>query len=241
MSSLIVDFNEAESYEQISLLEREDGLKLINIVAPKGGSKVLDIGCGTGYHSKVIADLVGAEGSVVGIDPDTERLRLAKEKYSANNIEYLEGSAEDLPGCGYDLVFSNHVLHWCNDIDMVFRQVASKLKTGGIFAFMCITQQSARPDILSDELRRAFTFSTINEEIVKNLALSCNFSQKMMEFHEYKQVFENVHDVIKFIMTHSHGKFDETHFNIPALMKLFENGKLVFKDPIMTCILSKDT
>ena len=71
MSSLIFDFNEAEAYVHLSLLEREDGLKLVNIAAPKESSKVLDIGCGPGYQSKVIADLVEAEGKVVGIDPDT--------------------------------------------------------------------------------------------------------------------------------------------------------------------------
>ena len=111
MSSLIFNFNKAESYVHLSLLVREDGMKLIYTAAPKEGSKVLDIGCGTGNHSKVIADLVGAEGKLVGIDPDTERLRLAKEMYSASNIEYLERSAEDIPGGRYDLVFSNHVLH----------------------------------------------------------------------------------------------------------------------------------
>ena len=201
----------------------------------------MDIGCGTGYHSKVIADLVGDEGSVVGIDPDTERLRLAKEKYSASNIEYLERSAEDIPGGSYDLVFSNHVLHWCNDIDLVFRQVASKLKTGGIFAFMCVTQQSAPPEMFSDELKRALTFSTINKEVVKNLASSYSFTQFFLNVHECVHVFESVHEMVRFFMVHTHGKFDETHFNIPAMMKLFENGTVVFKDPIITCILSKDT
>ena len=63
---------------------------------------------------------MGPDGKVVGIDPDTERLQLAKEKYSASNIEYLEGSAENIPGGDYGLVFSNHVLHWCNDKNLVF-------------------------------------------------------------------------------------------------------------------------
>ena len=47
--------------------------------------------------------------------------------------------------------------------------------------------------------------------------------------------------MVIFFMIHTHGKFDETYFNIPALMKLFENGTVVFKDPFITCILSKDT
>ena len=49
MSSLIFDFNEAEAYVHLSLLEREDGLKLINIAAPKEGSKfwILAVALGT--------------------------------------------------------------------------------------------------------------------------------------------------------------------------------------------------
>ena len=133
------------------------------------------------------------------------------------------------------------MLHWCNDIDLVFRQVASKLKTGGIFAFMCVTQQSAPPEMFSDELKRAFTFSTINKEVVKNLASSYSFTQFFFNVHECVHVFESVHEMVRFFMVHTHGKFDETHFNIPAIMKLFENGTVVFKDPIITCILSKDT
>ena len=122
------------------------------------------------------------------------------------------------------------MLYWCNNIDLVFRKVASKLKTGGIFTFLCVTQQFALSEILNDELKSVLTLNTINEEVVKNLACSFNFSQKMMDVHEYKQVFENVHEVIQFLMTHSHGMFNKTDFNIPALMKLFENGKMVYQE-----------
>ena len=48
---LSVNFNEAMTYERISSIEKEDGLKLINMAAPAGWSKVLDHGCGTGFLS----------------------------------------------------------------------------------------------------------------------------------------------------------------------------------------------
>ena len=86
-------FSEAENYEQISSIEREDGLKLIKLVAVARGSKVLDLGCGTGFLANVLADLVGPKGQVVAIDMDKNRLAIARAKYQANNLEFLEGSA----------------------------------------------------------------------------------------------------------------------------------------------------
>ena len=75
---------------------------------------------------------------MVAIDPDVERLSLAKKMYTADNLEYYEGKAEDIPGTDYDIVFSNYVLHWCMDKDLVFQQVSKCLKKGGKFAFTLI-------------------------------------------------------------------------------------------------------
>jgi SAM-dependent methyltransferase len=73
---------------------------------------------------------------VIGIDPDLDRLKIAREKYSANNIEFLEGAAEEPPLQHFDVVFSNSVLHWCEDKDRVFKQIANRLQGGGKFGFV---------------------------------------------------------------------------------------------------------
>ena len=125
------DFNQAESYESYTSFEREDGYAMIELLDLVRGIKVLDLGCGTGYFSKILSDLVGPEGTVVGIDPDEERLKVAREKHTASNLKYLNGIAENIPGTDYDLVFSNHVIHWCKDKDLVFKQVHKSLKKGG--------------------------------------------------------------------------------------------------------------
>ena len=48
-------------------------------VCPKAGDAILDLGCGTGELSAYLAELVGPEGKVIGVDPDKERIQLAKE------------------------------------------------------------------------------------------------------------------------------------------------------------------
>ena len=54
----------ASKYDSISVGQREVGLYLMGKLAPAVGSKVLDLGCGTGYLTKVLADRMGPEGKV---------------------------------------------------------------------------------------------------------------------------------------------------------------------------------
>jgi len=74
------------------------------------------LGCGTGELSAYLAELVGPEGKVIGVDPDKERIQLARKSHSGiMNLLFVEGSAANLPGMGskvHNIVFSNAALHW---------------------------------------------------------------------------------------------------------------------------------
>src|ERR1043165_669246 len=64
------------------------------------GERVLDLGSGAGTDSLVAAQMVGAEGSVTGIDMTPEMLakaRAAAAELGAANVEFLEAEAESLP------------------------------------------------------------------------------------------------------------------------------------------------
>ena len=54
----------AESYSKDSSVQTEDGLSLIRLTFIEKGNKVLDIGCGTGYLTNMLASEVGSEGKV---------------------------------------------------------------------------------------------------------------------------------------------------------------------------------
>ena len=82
--------SETSSYENESTLQRDAGITMIDKLNIQKGSTILDLGCGTGSLAKVLSGSVGPKGNVVAVDPDGERLKIAREKYSASNIEYIQ-------------------------------------------------------------------------------------------------------------------------------------------------------
>ena len=59
------DFDQAQAYDQNSSVMREDGVNLINLLTLTEGANALDLGCGTGYLTKVLADKLGHQGKVI--------------------------------------------------------------------------------------------------------------------------------------------------------------------------------
>ncbi len=59
------------------------------------GMQVLDVGCGVGDVSFLVAALVGPEGSVVGVDLDAEALKLAEVRRTAQGITNVEFRQSD--------------------------------------------------------------------------------------------------------------------------------------------------
>jgi trans-aconitate methyltransferase len=111
------------------------GEDLVHLLQPVKGEHILDIGCGTGYLSKCIAD----EGAIVtGIDNSAEMILKAKETYPGINFR-VQSATDFIAAEKFDAVFSNAVLHWIKEkeavIDCMFRNLADNgrlvLEMGG--------------------------------------------------------------------------------------------------------------
>jgi RimJ/RimL family protein N-acetyltransferase/ubiquinone/menaquinone biosynthesis C-methylase UbiE len=95
------------------------------------GRRVVDLGCGDGWFSRLAADAGAA--SVVGVDPSERMLERARELSSDRRIRYRRAFAEevDLPAGSADVVVSILALHYVADLDGVMTRIAGWLAPGG--------------------------------------------------------------------------------------------------------------
>lgn len=99
------------------------------------GRRVLDLGCGFGWHCLYAAEQGAA--SVVGIDISQKMIREAKKKNHFSNVQYYCMSIEDFdfqPDT-FDIVISSLAFHYLNSLDEICRNVYRCLSSGGSFIF----------------------------------------------------------------------------------------------------------
>ena len=97
------------------------GKDFIARVDIQAGQSVLDVGCGTGELTALLADNVGHRGRVLGADPDERKIALAKERFKdVTNLSFIQAGICQIPrGNDYDIVFSNNVFHWIADDELL--------------------------------------------------------------------------------------------------------------------------
>jgi arsenite methyltransferase len=111
------------------------------------GERVLDLGSGAGTDSLIAVQMVGAEGSVTGIDMTAEMLEKARAtaaEMGIDNIDFVEGEVERLPfaDASFDVVISNGVIDLIPDKDAVFGELFRVLAPGGLIQIADVTIQN---------------------------------------------------------------------------------------------------
>lgn len=127
------------------------------------GASVLDLGCGSGRDVYLLAQLVGPEGSVVGVDMTAEQLAVAQAHrdhhatlFAYDNVEFRHGYIErldelGLPPASFDLIVSNCVVNLSTDKEAVLRGVRRLLKPGGEFYFSDVYADRRVPADVRDD------------------------------------------------------------------------------------------
>ncbi len=117
----------AELYARNARFVSDLGAPVVDLLAPRPGERILDLGCGDGALTE---KLTAAGADVVGVDASPDMVEAAR----ARGIEARVMRAEELEFENeFDAVFSNATLHWIPRAGPVIAGVARALRPGGRF------------------------------------------------------------------------------------------------------------
>jgi ubiquinone/menaquinone biosynthesis C-methylase UbiE len=116
-------------------LHRRVAAKLVDVTSPRRGDSVLDVGCGTGLVTHLLAESVGAKGSVVGIDLSARMLDLARPRARANTT-FMAMAAEHMVfrDRSFDLITYGQSLPYLVDPLASLEEAVRLLRPGGRIA-----------------------------------------------------------------------------------------------------------
>jgi SAM-dependent methyltransferase len=120
-----------DRYAKNARFVSELGAPVVELLAPRPGERILDLGCGDGALTRKLRDL-GCE--VVGVDGSAEQIEAARAL--GLDARVMNGERLDFEG-EFDAVFSNAALHWMKRADDVIAGVWRALRPGGRFVAEC--------------------------------------------------------------------------------------------------------
>lgn len=113
------------------------------------GARILDLGCGAGRDCYALAQMVGEDGYVLGVDMTEEQLEVARRHqayhqdkfcFKQSNVEFRQGYIErlaelELDDESFDIIVSNCVINLSPDKEAIFKEAYRLLKPGGEIYF----------------------------------------------------------------------------------------------------------
>ncbi len=132
------DAERAKAVEAIYLTpdvaaQRDEVLRALD---PRPGERVLDLGVGPGLLAAAVAERVGTDGGVAGIDVSPDMLAIARTRrlaHGAATPQFLEGSVTALPfaDASFDAAVCTQVYEYVADLPLALREAARVLRPGG--------------------------------------------------------------------------------------------------------------
>ncbi len=135
----------AASYDRYSRIQEGLAQRLIEEIKDLPDARtILEIGCGTGGYTLLIADAF-PRASITAVDISGAMLaRAAMKLKSRKGIRLIEGDIEDMAGMSgkFQIITSNSAMHWLNRLGETVRQLSRCLTHSGMFAATIFGSQS---------------------------------------------------------------------------------------------------
>ncbi len=215
----------AEAYELIDLQLSPLGLRAIETLDLGAGDIILDIGCGAGQTLLQLAERVGAEGRVIGVDVAPLLLEIASRRTEPlSQVRLIQADAQslDLSSESTDAVFSRFGVMSFDDPVAAFANFRRILRPSGTLAFTCwrsledneldhLPLSAAGLQSSVDES----SFSFADPEYIRGILEAAGFEEIVIQSHDEKV---------------SSGDLDAMSW---VLLKVGSLGKIVRENPAL--------
>ncbi|WP_152208179.1 methyltransferase domain-containing protein [Marinobacter changyiensis] len=200
----------AETYEKLlaPALFSEWAHRLADAAEIRQGQHILDVACGTGILARVIAERVGTDGSVSGVDANPGMLAVANR--IAPEIEWREGDAEALPyeDASFDAVLCQFGLMLFSSPKTALQEMQRVLRPGGNLTTAVFGSLDDLPDYaavaevyervvnksVADALRMPFSMG--DRDALASVFANAGISSIKMETEEGTACFSSVRNMV---------------------------------------------
>ena len=162
MSGLVFTDDAARQLENLYLTrdivaQRAETIRQVSLCR---GERVLDVGCGPGFLCESMAESVGRDGSVTGIDISGDLIALCRRRNPPEWLSYAVGDATEIaqPDALFDVVTCTQVAEYIPDVDRALSETFRVLRPSGRAVFVAtdwdaLVWHSEKPDRMSLVLR----------------------------------------------------------------------------------------
>src|SRR5688572_13438222 len=149
-------------YRLMAELARENEADLWEYSGIVPGARVADVGCGPGAVLCEIAQIVGPEGTTVGVEPGQPAREAAREELDSLGLEHVEvregnGEATGLDPGSWDCVMMRHVLtHTGDAVERIVTHLATLLAPGGHLYLVDVDLDATRTSPTDPDVQHQF-------------------------------------------------------------------------------------
>lgn len=124
--------------EWMNRFQEPEGRAAIADLSLPGGSRGLDVGCGVGLYTLWLTEAVGPGGSVVGIEPSSERVAAARglvgHALPPGRLEFREGDGTAIGATdgAFDWLWCGDVLHHIQETAAALKEFIRVVRPGGL-------------------------------------------------------------------------------------------------------------
>ncbi|KQO22933.1 trans-aconitate methyltransferase [Flavobacterium sp. Leaf82] len=169
-----------EIYNKFKNIRYQPFYDLTEFIKPVNGMKAIDLGCGTGEQTAILADKF-KDADFLGVDSSIEMLEQSKA-LETDNLHFRKTTTEETIASGekWDLIFSNAALQWSNDHETLFTELIKLVNPKGQFAVqMPVQPENILNKILSD---------LVDEEPFKSYLKGYKRDSPVLSIDNYAQI-----------------------------------------------------